>query len=589
MAVPESIRWKNLPNTTTALTASRLNAEQDWIDQRVDVVEAAVQLHVVPLAGNAVPTIQATIDSAAILGGGTVTLAPGHTYSIDGTIFLAPNVTLDLNGATLAAVENAAFTDRDMGLDSLVPQDYNPASVKPIVALVGTEAVRLSNARVINGTIDGNGANQPDLGSYANVLVDYADDCRVDVTSLNARPGITINEPIGGANTGRRAFCLLVARANRTVVRGYYRNAGYDTIGLRQGATDTLLEGVSAFQAAKGCIQIATGALRTKIVGGVYDNTEGASTSSHAIFLHSAVWVDIVGVTMRANLGSCFSAFGESSAFGDTREVTVSSCSMDHMGTADMVSFPTQYTSQIQIRNILFRKTSPGALVLAQGASRRIYLSGWVGSTTGTSTAFNLNGLTEFELSAMDVETASTGNPHIVLTNASKGRISGKYRQVTGVGILGTGCSDITIERAKLKCSDSVQFLSGNTNIDVIDCDLTEVINANKLRIYAADSGRVRSNRGAVTEGSGTATVLAAGTAVTVSHGLWAGTGTTATPRTDRLWTPRDFQVSFAGDPGAASKVWVSAVTPTQVTFTVDAAPGADVALSWAARLDRTT
>jgi hypothetical protein len=91
-----------------------------------------------------------------------------------------------------------------------------------------------------------------------------------------------------------------------------------------------------------------------------------------------------------------------------------------------------------------------------------------------------------------------------------------------------------------------------------------------------------------VTEMNGTATVLAANTSVTVTHGLWVGTGTTATPRTDRLWAARDFQVSFAGNPGSASKVWVSSVTTTQVTFTVDAAPGADTAIVWAARMDRT-
>jgi hypothetical protein len=254
-----------------------------------------------------------------------------------------------------------------------------------------------------------------------------------------------------------------------------------------------------------------------------------------------------------------------------------------------MVNFPTQYTEKVSIHDITFRKTgTTGNLLSMIGATKQFYARRWVGTSASTGHGFSLTSVTDFELTDMDTDLAVAGNQQIFLSGCARGKISGKYKQVSGVGIFASTCSDITVKEAKITASDSVQFLGGNTNMDVIDCDLSSTVNANKLRIYGPDSGRVRGNKGVVTEMNGTATVLAANTSVTVTHGLWVGTGTTATPRTDRLWAARDFQVSFAGNPGSASKVWVSSVTTTQVTFTVDAAPGADTAIVWAARMDRT-
>lgn len=583
--LPTDTAIANAINGTDTATKAALNSTYAT---KTDLASAGSIYKVIgELTGDAVPAINSAINEVAAGGGGTVALSPGHVYDANGTVQLKTNVTFDLNGATLKAVNNAAFADINLGTDAITGTAYNPVSIKPVISVIGAVGARLRNVTVRGGKIDGNGVNQPDLGSYANVAVHEADYTIVDVESVDARPGITINEPVGGANTGRRAFCLFVGHALKTTVRGFYKNAGYDSIGLREGAVETTLDNVAAYQAAKGAIQIATGALRTKIIGGIYDNTEGGTSASHAIFCHSAVWLDIIGATTRANTGNCLTIFGDTT-WGPSKEINIGNCAMEQSGDFPMVNFPTQYSEKISIHDITFRKTGAAALALMTGASKQIYFRRWSGTSASTSVAFNLTSVTDFEITDMDIDVASTANNLFGFTSCQRGKVSGKYKQVSGPSAVLTTCADITFDRAKLTASDSVWALNGNTNIDVIDCDLTGITNPNKLRIYGAESGRIRGNKGAVTELNGIATLLAANTSVTVTHGLWAGTGTTATPRTDRLWAARDFQVSFAGNPGTASKVWVSSVTPTQVTFTTDAAPGADATLAWSARMDRT-
>ena len=389
------------------------------------------------LTGNAVPTIQAQIDAAAAVGGGWVLLSPGLVYDIDGT-------------------------------DAITGIAYNPISDKPVVSVIGAVGARLVNVVVRGGKIDGNGVNQPDLGSYANVAVHEADYTIVDVESVNARPGTTINEPIGGANTGGRALCLFVGHALKTTVRGICKNVGYDSIGLREGSVDTLLDNVAAHQAAKGAIQVATGALRTKILGGIYDNFGGGTDASHAIFGHSAVWMDVIGATTRANTGSCLVLFGDAT-WGNSKEINIGNCAMEHTGAVPMVSIPTAFTEKINIHDITFRKTgTEGGLLYMAGATKQFVASRWAGTSASTASAFQLNGITDFELVDMDMECMAAGNQSINLESCQRGRITGKYKQVSGVGAYAATSANIKLEQVKLTCSDSVQFLGGNTNMDSI-------------------------------------------------------------------------------------------------------------------------
>jgi len=87
--------------------------------------------------------------------------------------------------------------------------------------------------------------------------------------------------------------------------------------------------------------------------------------------------------------------------------------------------------------------------------------------------------------------------------------------------------------------------------------------------LYEVVAGvEIKRNTGYVTENSGTATIAAGTTSVTVAHGL-------ATTPTEVLVTPRD----DIGD------VWVSARDGTNITINCDTAPAADVIVDWRAEI----
>ena len=84
----------------------------------------------------------------------------------------------------------------------------------------------------------------------------------------------------------------------------------------------------------------------------------------------------------------------------------------------------------------------------------------------------------------------------------------------------------------------------------------------------------VRNNIGWTTEKSGTATVANGTTSVTVNHGL------DATPAAGNI------TVTPTNSLGSASKFWVSNITSTQITITVNADPGVTTAtFAWFARM----
>ncbi|MBB4637595.1 right-handed parallel beta-helix repeat-containing protein [Longimicrobium terrae] len=132
----------------------------------------------------------------------------------------------------------------------------------------------------------------------------------------------------------------------------------------------------------------------------------------------------------------------------------------------------------------------------------------------------------------------------------------------------------------------------GNT---IVDCDLgvdlrvagtgsfldTEIsyntFRDNRVNVYAPTppvAFTTRDNRGWATDATGTATVAAGATSVVVTHGLArtpAAAGITVTP-------------ASAPDLMGAGRFWISAVTATTFTISVDVAPGAPVVYAWTAQ-----
>lgn len=543
--------------------------------------------------------IQSAVDAAGAAGGGTVLLAPGQVYDVSGTIHMRSNVVLDLNKSTLFAVADAAFDVVDLGpREEGSERLYNPATVKPIISVHGTNnGERLTGVVVRNGTVDGNGVNQPDEGSYANVMALDADSTVIeDIRSLRARPGLTINtgpDNISGPNTGNRAFCLLIGRALGTVVsRGYYSDSGYDVIGLRAWADSTQLIGVRSEKAWKGSIQAGSDTYRTKIIGGIWDNTTGESPSSHAIFTHSSSDFVVTGATIRASAGSCVTCFGMERD-GWSEDIVIKDSSLTHIGTnVHVINLGNSYVNGFTADNLTVRKIDGGGqlLRLRGGTTSKIRFSNVRAVMEGGSTTVDVQDVQDIQFVDCVIESQSTNNPFFSLTNTKNLRVSGgTYRQIAGPFVWMNDSADIGFVGVTAYANDGVRAYGGNTDVDVLDCDFRGIANPNKLRLYGPDSGRVRGNKGAVTEMTGTATVTPGSTSVTVPHGLWQGTGISRDGVVSRLWLPSDFQVSFAGDPGEAAACWVSSVTPTQVTITLDAAPGVDVPISWSARMDRTT
>lgn len=577
-----------------------LKDHENLIDQALLAAEIAAAGVGAPVSSPVenVAMIQSEIDRVADAGGGTVVLTHGATYQVSGTIHLRENITLDLNRATIIAAPNANFETVDLGtrldLDgATIP--YNPATVKPIISAHGTSnGTRLTGMAIRNGTIDGNGEAQPDDGSYANIAVVDADGTVVeDVTSVRSRPNLTINtgaDRESGANTGRRAFCLLIGRALGTVVsRGFYSDSGYDSIGLRNGADSTQLIGVHSAKAWKGSIQAGSQTYRTKIIGGIWDNRTGESSSSHALYCHTSNDFLVTGATIRASKGSCIAAFG-TSVDGFSENVVIKDSTLEHDGSsAHVLNFGNGYLRNCAVDNVVFSKTNGGGqfLFVAGATINGLSVRRARGTLTGTSSAIMLQNAMGVDLSDCDITSASTANAMAMVIRVKDLTMAGgSYRNSGSSLVYMTEVNSARISGISGTGATAVRAYGDSSDIDVTDCDFTALTDANPMRLYGT-TGTVRGNRGVVTEGSGTAIIPSGSTSVTVAHELWAGTNTSAEDRVDRLWQPQDFQVSFAGPPSGSTAIWVSAVTPTSVTFIVDTAPSSDVQVSWAARMDR--
>lgn len=91
------------------------------------------------------------------------------------------------------------------------------------------------------------------------------------------------------------------------------------------------------------------------------------------------------------------------------------------------------------------------------------------------------------------------------------------------------------------------------------------------LQAGANANGKVMQNYGFVTENSGTATLLSAGTSIVVTHGL------RSTP------VAGDITITPLATWGNMTKFWVDTYTATQFTIHADIAPGADTLFGWKA------
>lgn len=153
-------------------------------------------------------------------------------------------------------------------------------------------------------------------------------------------------------------------------------------------------------------------------------------------------------------------------------------------------------------------------------------------------------------------------------------------------GITGAAYNDMSISGNRIVGpTGGVIAIDLNSPVDLNNFSIVD----NKIRgittnkIYRRGAGVlgagsiVRRNIGHVTENSGTATIAAGATTAVVTHGL-ASNANTAAP------TAKDFAVTPTSNLGNATRYWISAVTATTFTITLDVAPGgAGATFAWQA------
>lgn len=129
------------------------------------------------------------------------------------------------------------------------------------------------------------------------------------------------------------------------------------------------------------------------------------------------------------------------------------------------------------------------------------------------------------------------------------------------------------------ECDTGVDLRVAGVGGTFVDTEISgNTFRDNRVNVYAPTppvAFTTRDNRGWITEASGTAVLAAGTTSIAVSHGL-ARTPTLGAITVTPASTP---------DPMGAGRYWVSAVTATTFTISVDAAPGGAVTYAWTAEI----
>lgn len=148
------------------------------------------------------------------------------------------------------------------------------------------------------------------------------------------------------------------------------------------------------------------------------------------------------------------------------------------------------------------------------------------------------------------------------------------FLYASGIGIRNLSIVGNTIT----DCDTGVDLRVAGTG-SFVDTEISyNTFSDNRVNVYAPAppvAFTTRDNRGWATDATGTATVAAGATSVVVAHGLArtpAVAGITVTP-------------ASAPDLMGAGRFWISAVTATNFTISVDVAPGAPVIYGWTAQV----
>lgn len=575
--------------------------------------------------------IQAAINAASAAGGGVVFVPPG-TFLCNSGINIKANVALRGDGPTVSILKiaNSAsglFSIAKTDLSTNAQNAHQASSTFPVKCFLYTEPYILQNTKqsgisIEDLGVDGNGANQADSGSYANICITNTNRAMVrNVYSYNARPSLTTT----GNN---RAYCVLLCDDYQTTIRGgYYYGSGYDNIGGRAYSVGALLDGVVSMETSgtgsRASCQFAYQCCDFKIVGCWFENTATA-TSPVGFINHGCQRGSVTNTTIRSTNGNAVYVFGDNTdgspdtnfdqnnlypsatldEYGD--HLRFSGCEIEASGAVATFNLDTRFARNCVVTNTMLRHLAANAAVVLQ-------IDGSAGSNSYANGQRRhvFAGCTFIQESTANVGLVTFGR-NLVFANNTIMRDNS-----TNNGFLFSGCVGIRItnnsfhytgtsnnmnvayfiQQSAGNASDRF-FISGNTftkissnitygvyvdnttttctNIRITENDFTNCTNPVTWSSAAGTGCWMQGNVTANTETKGTGTVAnGATTTGNIAHGLTSW----------RTLIKGDILVTATNSLGTAVKAHVSSIDATNFVITVDADPGATTAtFSWQGR-----
>lgn len=415
-------------------------------------------------------------------------VVPNGLFRVNGTIYAKSNVAL-VGGGVIKASNNASFDIVDWGGIAV------PTGGKTLYAMVGEDGNPIKRSMLGDVVFDYNGENQdvePSM-SYLGISVVHAEDCFLfNTVSENA-----MYEKIEAIETPDKSqgLCLFIAHAKRTtVIGGRYWKSGYDAIRVAGGAEDTKLTNVFAGKAKRGAIQMTPDSNIVHLDGCTFDNREGGTSTSHALFGHNMRNVYGNNLTLLAKDGYCISFFsdGNTNRVGQSKHVNLKNVVMQnederYININSLVE--ELWVEDVSIEGIALT----GDKASKVSGYHPIYLQRVNGVNIKVNIPkSNMNPLflgrlknAEIDLNLVSDKPLDYGVSFISGQTVKNIKLKLNVdAPSTLLALKSYGFSDnIRIADSVLNTIDSVDIPSGDTNVMLRDCDFRNVQNADKLRL----------------------------------------------------------------------------------------------------------
>ena len=573
--------------------------------------------------------IQALLDKVGAMGGGEVVLNGVGTYLLSGTVVINYSSTRLIipQGMTLKLDDSAtlaSYASTDFSSNWQTSHAAAFTAVKPVIA---TKKYSSGNTKVDNviieggGTVDCNGANQADSGSYAGILLASATRSKVHgLKVINA--GLSIVDVVTNAQRGYNialmdsdyfevAYCEVdQSRYDNIGGRGY-------TLGgtIRNNLIKSTVGGNgSAGARARAGVQWAYQGDMVVI----HDNDfvqDGASDTCHCVLIHGTRRVVITNNRMKQTNsagGACIFVFGDNTAGGDVTHDTIGTfphATQDELGEQILIAnnvmegvataSPAMNLSGVFVRSVMVNNNSiaksgtTGVGIQVVGTSGtpsdRIVFANNNIRYTGSDETATFSYIKGLVLANNSFEKGTDNASGMVFTKITNSAITGNRFAYNGVTTgmnaylyFQTTCDSVLVQGNSMQKASAaiahgayVDQGTANTNMVFRDNDFSAATNPLTFTAAPSSGTIVAGNVGRVTKTVGTCTVAnGATTTGNVAHGLAAW-------RTLRVG---DIRLTPTNSLGNATKFYVSSIDATNFVVTVNADPGATTAtFSWEA------